>query len=95
MCGFTEKIYEVEGNWLTMQCAACCHEKVYPWADLAEKMAETEQEGKIPSELIPYCPVCGGPMQVHMEMDRNFIPETQKAKKRLGIFWNNTMERNW
>lgn len=108
MCGFApEKIYEVEGNWLTMQCAARCHEKVYPWADLAEKMAETEQEGKIPSELIPYCPVCGGPMQVHMEMDRNFIPETESQKRlenfleqyhgkklvilELGIGWRNQL----
>lgn len=86
MCGFApEKIYEVEGNWLTMQCAARCHEKVYPWADLAEKMAETERKGKIPSELIPHCPVCGGSMQVHMEMDRNFIPETE-SQKRLEAF---------
>ena len=47
MCRFApEKIYEVEGNWLTMQCAARCHEKVYPWADLSEKMAGAETEGE-------------------------------------------------
>ena len=86
LCGFApEKIYEVEGSWLTMQCASCCHEKVYPWADLAEKMAKAEQEGKVSSELIPHCPVCGGPMQVHMETDGNFIPETE-SRKRLEAF---------
>lgn len=86
LCGFApEKIYEVEGNWLTMQCTSRCHEKVYPWADLAERMAEAEQEGKVPPELIPHCPVCGGPMQVHMETDRNFIPETE-SRKRLEAF---------
>ena len=86
LCGFPpEKIYEIEGNWLTMQCASRCHEKLYPWTELAEKMAEAEQEGKIPSELIPHCPVCGGPMQVHMEMDRNFIPDTG-SKKHLEDF---------
>lgn len=108
MCRFApEKIYEVEGNWLTMQCAARCHEKVYPWADLSEKMAGAEQKGKIPSELVPYCPVCGGPMQVHMAMDRNFIPETESQKRledfleqyhgkklvilELGIGWRNQL----
>lgn len=86
MCGFApEKIYEVEGNWLTMQCAARCHEKVYPWADLAGRMAETERDGKILSELVPHCPVCGGPMQVHMALDGNFIPETD-SRKRLEAF---------
>ena len=86
LCGFApEKIYEVEGNWLTMQCASRCHEKVYPWADLAEKMAKAEQKGKVSPELLPHCPVCGGPMQVHMETDGNFIPETE-SRKRLEAF---------
>ena len=86
LCGFApEKIYEIEGNWLTMQCAARCHERIYPWADLAEKMAAEETGGKIPSALVPACPVCGGPMQVHMEMDQNFIPDT-KGQKHLTDF---------
>ena len=67
MCGFaSEKIYEVEGNWLTMQCAFRCHDRIYFWADLAEKMALAEQEGRSLPELIPRCPVCDGSMQVHM-----------------------------
>ena len=86
LCGFVpEKIYEIEGNWLTMRCAARCHERIYPWADLAEKMAAEETGGKIPSALVPACPVCGGPMQVHMEMDQNFIPDT-KGQKHLTDF---------
>ena len=59
MCGFDpEKIYEIEGNWLTMQCASGCHQKLYPVLDLAEKMASEEQDGKIPLELVPRCPEC-------------------------------------
>ena len=86
MCGFaSEKIYEVEGNWLTMQCAFRCHDRIYSWADLAEKMALAEQEGRSLPELIPRCPVCGGSMQVHMETDRNFIPDME-SRKRLEIF---------
>ena len=81
LCGFVpEKIYEIEGNWLTMQCAARCHERIYPWADLAKKMAAEETGGKIPSALVPACPVCGGPMQVHMEMDQNFISGYKRAE---------------
>lgn len=86
LCGFApEKIYEVEGNWLTMQCASRCHDRIYSWADLAEKMALAEQEGRSLPELIPRCPVCGGSMQVHMETDRNFIPDME-SRKRLEIF---------
>ncbi len=72
-------------NWLTMQCASRCHDRIYSWADLAEKMALAEQEGRSLPELIPRCPVCGGSMQVHMETDRNFIPDME-SRKRLEIF---------
>lgn len=86
LCGFaSERIYEIEGNWLTMQCASRCHDKFYPWAELAGKMAAAEQEGKSLSELIPRCPACGGSMQVHMETDRNFIPDIE-SRKRLEAF---------
>ena len=107
-CGFDPaKIYEMEGNWLTIQCASRCHDGIYPWETLAEKMAAAERKGKIPSEMIPHCPVCGGPMQVHMEMDGNFIPETESRNRlkrflekyhgkkllilELGIGWRNQL----
>ena len=86
MCGFDpEKIYEIEGNWLTMQCVSRCHDTVYPSFELTEKMAAAEQNGRIPSDMVPRCPVCGGPMQIHMEGDRNFIPDTA-AESRMAAF---------
>lgn len=76
-------------------------------ADLAEKMAAEEKAGKIPSALVSRCPVCGGPMQVHMEMDHHFIPDTDGRKHledfleqyhgkklvilELGIGWGNRL----
>ena len=107
-CGFDPaKIYEMEGNWLTIQCASRCHDGIYPWGTLAEKMAAAERKGKIPSEMIPHCPVCGGLMQVQMEMDGNFIPETESRNRlkrflekyhgkkllilELGIGWRNQL----
>lgn len=107
MCGFDpEKIYEIEGNWLTMQCAKGCHSKLYPALDLAEKMAAEEREGKIPAELVPRCPVCGGAMQIHM-IGQNFIPATEERRRyeeflsryhekrlvilELGIGWRNQL----
>ena len=86
MCVFAqEKIYEIEGNWLTMQCASRCHDTVYPSFELTEKMAAAERDGRIPSDMVPRCPVCGGPMQIHMEGDRNFIPVTS-AESRMETF---------
>lgn len=86
LSGFSpEKVYEVEGNWLTMQCACACHDTLYPSLDPAEKMAGAEKGGRVLSAMVPRCPKCGGPMQIHMETDQNFIPET-KGRQRFEAF---------
>ncbi len=108
MSGFAqEKIYEVEGNWLTMQCAHPCHDTLYPTLELAEKMTAAEQDGRIPFELVPRCPKCGGPMEIHMESGPHFLSDTVAQKQmqtflqqyhekklvvlELGIGWRNQL----
>lgn len=86
MSGFApENIYEVEGNWLTMQCAKPCHDKIYPAFDTLEEMAAEERGGKIPSHLIPRCPRCGGPMEIHMAGGPWFL-EDSAAKENFLTF---------
>lgn len=88
MSGFdSERIYEVEGNWLTMQCSRACHNTLYPSLEMAEKMAAAEKDGKVPSDMIPYCPKCGGSMQIHLEVGRNFIRENA-GQERFQAFLN-------
>lgn len=88
MCGFApENIYEVEGNWLAMQCSHACHDTLYPSLDMAEKMAAAEKDGKVPSDMVPRCPKCGGSMQIHLEVDRNFIQEST-GQERFQAFLN-------
>lgn len=37
LCGFDPtKIYEIEGNWITMQCARPCHDTLYSSLEVAE-----------------------------------------------------------
>ena len=85
MAGFEpEKIYEVEGNWLTMQCSKSCHDFIYPGFQVAEKLATVEKNGQIPSSMIPHCPKCGGAMKIHME-GIGFIPDTN-AQQRYHAF---------
>lgn len=88
MSGFApENIYEVEGNWLTMQCSHACHDTLYPSLDIAEKMAMEEKNGKVPSDMIPHCPKCGGSMQIHLEVDQNFIRDNT-GRERFQTFLN-------
>ena len=86
MSGFDqEKIYEVEGNWLTMQCARGCHEATYPSLPQLEQMAAAETDGRIPSALLPRCPKCGGPMDVNIVGLAGYRPDDDAQKRFQGF----------
>lgn len=108
LAGFApENIYEIEGSWKEMQCAAPCHDGLYPAFDAMREMAKAENHGKIPSELVPHCPKCGGPMELHLAADASFLPDEGGQNRfqnfvnayhgknllvlELGIGWRNQM----
>lgn len=68
-----ERLFEIEGNCRNLQCTNRCHDDIYLGDELLSKMAESQANGKVPADLLPKCPACGGPMQVHLEVDRNFL----------------------
>ena len=68
-----ERLFEIEGNVRYLQCAHSCHDQIYPGDELLNTMARNQENCLVPSNLIPQCPECGGPMQVHVEGDRNFL----------------------
>lgn len=80
-----EKIWEMEGSWLTMQCARRCHDALYPVLDRAEEMAAAERNGSVPSDLVPRCPQCGGPMAVQIAAGPARIPDLA-AEQRYQAF---------
>ncbi len=71
-----EKVFEIEGDWLHMQCACGCHAERYEWSQLAEQMAKRQENGKIPAELVPKCSKCGAAMIPNMAAGNRFIPKS-------------------
>ena len=95
LCDFDQdKIYEIEGNWLTMQCARPCHDTRYPSLEVAEQLWKAEQQsGHVPAESVPRCPECGGPMEIHMAAGQRMIPDPA-AQARLEHFLNTYHGKN-
>lgn len=108
LAGFQpESIYEIEGNLMEMQCERACHNVLYPVRDTIMAMAEKEAGGVVPTELVPRCPWCGSPMQMHYAISNSFIPNKDGEKRyqtflekyhgknlvilELGIGWRNQM----
>lgn len=76
MAGFDRKsIFEIEGNMKDMQCARGCHPKVYSNRETVLTMRKQEQGMEIPSEYLPKCPICGGPMILHVPVNPAFVQD--------------------
>ena len=79
--GFGEgQVYEVEGNWRTMQCSRRCHEGIYPSLETVKGLRWRDSGCRIPIESIPRCPRCGATMRIRMQADSLFVPDTNAAK---------------
>lgn len=89
MAGFDRKdVFELEGNMKDMQCAKGCHNSVYSNREAVFAMREHERGMEIPSEFLPKCPVCGGPMLIHVPVNRAFVQggDWQTQKERYADF---------
>lgn len=70
-----DKVFEVQGSLSKIQCAKACHNKLYDDLNLVNKMLKEDKNCKIPSNLVPTCPVCHGKMEVNLRKDEYFIED--------------------
>ena len=59
-------------------------------------MIDKTKDCKIPTELVPVCPVCGGKMTVNVRVDANFVQDENwyKQDKRYGEFLDRIQDKN-
>ncbi|MGN1184081.1 MAG: SIR2 family NAD-dependent protein deacylase [Oliverpabstia sp.] len=70
-----KKLFYTQGDYGLWQCSRACHNKTYDNEDTVRKMIVEQQDMKIPSELIPRCPVCGAPMTMNLRCDDTFVQD--------------------
>ena len=76
LAGFPEeRIFAAQGDYGMFQCAKACHKKLYENEKEVRAMVARQKNLKIPSELVPKCPVCGGDMEVNLRCDRYFVED--------------------
>ena len=54
------RLFYTQGDYGLWQCQPC-HNRTYDNAETVRRMVEEQKNLRIPSELVPRCPVCGGP----------------------------------
>ena len=75
-----ERLFYTQGDYGLFQCSEPCHQKTYDNEKQIRAMWEFRDEMKIPSELVPHCPVCGKPMSMNLRADDTFVTDEGWSK---------------
>ena len=71
----SDRLFEVQGDYAYLQCACGCHPERYDDKKLVKQMLGSIHDGRIPSSLVPHCPLCGGSMDVNLRKDSYFVED--------------------
>lgn len=76
LAGFPkERLFYTQGDYGLWQCAKACHPKTYDNEEAVRRMVSAQTDMRIPSSLVPRCPVCGAPMTMNLRCDDTFIQD--------------------
>lgn len=76
LAGFDKKrLFYTQGDYGLWQCSKTCHNKTYDNEAQVREMVAKQKDMKIPTELIPKCPVCGAPMTMNLRCDDSFVQD--------------------
>lgn len=86
----------MQGSYSKLQCSKACHNQLYDNVELVENMiAKTDCNLRIPSNLVPICPICGEKMEVNLRKDAYFVQDAHwyKQNKAYDDFINNSKDK--
>ena len=74
--GFDKKrLFYTQGDYGLFQCSEPCCQETFDNEREIRLMYERQEDGRIPSELIPRCPHCGKPMTMNLRSDDSFVED--------------------
>lgn len=83
------RLFYMQGDYGLFQCINACHNKTYDNEKvILEMLKNIDNHHKIPSSLIPKCPICGKPMTTNLRCDDYFVEDDgwYKAKEKYDLF---------
>ena len=90
------RLFYTQGDYGLFQCSEPCHKKTYNNEEQIRAMYESQKDMKIPTELLPKCPVCGKPMSMNLRADDTFVEDEgwHTAALRYQDFLNGNKDKN-
>lgn len=87
--GFSKsRLFYTQGDYGLWQCSVPCHAQTYDNRDAVERMVREQKGCRIPTELVPHCPICGKPMAMNLRCDDTFVEDAgwHAAQERYARF---------
>lgn len=76
LAGFDkQKLFYTQGDYGLFQCSKPCHNQTYDNEATVRAMLKGQKNMRIPSELVPHCPMCGRPLTVNLRIDSSFVED--------------------
>lgn len=85
-----QRLFYTQGDYGLWQCSEPCHRETYDNEQAVRRMLAAQKDLRIPSEMVPRCPVCGRPMAMNLRADDTFVEDSgwQEAQNRYLAFMN-------
>ena len=82
------RLFYTQGDYGLFQCSEPCCDKTYDNEEAVRRMYAEQKNMRIPSAIIPRCPVCGIPMTMNLRSDDSFVQDEgwYNAAKRYDEF---------
>lgn len=87
--GFDKKrLFYTQGDYGLWQCSVPCRQTTYDNEDTVRQMLAQQKNLRVPTSLVPKCPVCGAPMTMNLRSDNTFVQDEgwHQAASRYGDF---------
>lgn len=70
-----ERLFYTQGDYGLFQCMEPCCQETWDNEKAVREMLESQENMRIPSELVPHCPHCGRPMTMNLRADDSFVQD--------------------
>ena len=89
LAGFDKKrLFYTQGDYGLWQCSEPCHQRTYDNEEIVRRMFTEQQDMKVPTELIPRCPICGKPRTMNLRADDTFVQDTKGNIGSICLRWS-------
>lgn len=91
--GFDKKrLFYTQGDYGLFQCSVPCCQTTYDNREIIRHMVKEQKDMRIPSELLPVCPVCGKPLTMNLRSDDKFVED--EGWHRAALRYDDFMRRH-